>query len=192
MFQLADVEYEDKRVTQDEWKVMKPNTGLGKLPVLEVDGKELPQSGAICRFVAREHGFYPPDAWGRAQVDVITETIVENDASLKKVLLERDQEKKEVLKKEYVEGSLKRQSENLEKLLRKNNEGVGWFVGDKITLADVMVFCIYYDINSSILGKDPSGLPNLDGFELLKSFIVRFKSEPKIAEWIEKRPMTPF
>lgn len=55
-----------------------------------------------------------------------------------------------------------------------------------------MVFCIYYDMNSCILGKDPSGLPNLPGFELLKSFIVRFKSEPKIAEWIEKRPVTPF
>ncbi|PIK46236.1 hypothetical protein BSL78_16895 [Apostichopus japonicus] len=56
MFELAGLEYEDTRVTRDEWKAMKATTGLGQLPVLEVDGIELPQSGAIERYIGRKHG----------------------------------------------------------------------------------------------------------------------------------------
>ncbi|KAJ8021969.1 Hematopoietic prostaglandin D synthase [Holothuria leucospilota] len=55
LFALAGVEYEDKRLTSEEWKKLKPNTPFGGLPILEVDGKVLGQTQAICRHVAHMH-----------------------------------------------------------------------------------------------------------------------------------------
>jgi glutathione S-transferase len=49
------VDYEDKRIPREEWPTMKPNTPLGQMPVLEVDGKMLGQSVAIARYLARTH-----------------------------------------------------------------------------------------------------------------------------------------
>ena len=58
----AKVEYEDKRYTQDEWKVAKASMPNGQLPVLELPGgKQIPQSFTIARFLAIKHGYYPED-----------------------------------------------------------------------------------------------------------------------------------
>ncbi|KAJ8022535.1 S-crystallin SL11 [Holothuria leucospilota] len=191
MFHLAGVDFEDKRVTEDEWKEFKSKPGLGQLPILEVDGKELPQSGAIYRYVAREHGFYPSSSWDRAKVDVVIETVGDFDPEMRKFFSERDPAKKtEVIKHFEEEGSVKH-ANNMEKLLKENNGGTGWFVGDKITLADVIVFYMWYDLVPSLLGIEP-GTFDLKENKLLESFIKRFQSEPSISEWLEKRPQTPF
>ena len=52
----------------DEFKAMNP---VGKVPVLEHDGKYLFESGAICRYAANVTGsdLYPGDAYERAVVD---------------------------------------------------------------------------------------------------------------------------
>ena len=46
----------------------------GKLPYLEVDGKPLPESGAICRFLAAKYGLVAKDAWENAQMESQIET----------------------------------------------------------------------------------------------------------------------
>ncbi|PIK61850.1 hypothetical protein BSL78_01181 [Apostichopus japonicus] len=56
IFHLAGQEFEDYRVTKEEWKQLKPKTPLGQIPILEVDGKQLPQSHAIRRYLAEEFG----------------------------------------------------------------------------------------------------------------------------------------
>merc|ERR1711976_895085 len=50
----SGVEYEDKRITFEEWGALKPNVPFNGLPMLEADGKQLGQSGAILRFLGKE------------------------------------------------------------------------------------------------------------------------------------------
>ncbi len=38
---------QDKRVTPEEWAALKPKTPFGQIPVLEVGGHHVAQSGAI-------------------------------------------------------------------------------------------------------------------------------------------------
>jgi hypothetical protein len=42
-----DILLQDKRVTQDEWAALKGQTPFGQIPVLEVGGHHVAQSGAI-------------------------------------------------------------------------------------------------------------------------------------------------
>ena len=46
---LADVPFTDNRVKGSDWAAMKASTKYGQMPVLEIDGKEVNQSGAMMR-----------------------------------------------------------------------------------------------------------------------------------------------
>ena len=59
---LADVEYEDVRISFPEWEELKPKTPHGKLPVLQIDdGPMKTQSGAMMHWVAMKYSkmLYP-------------------------------------------------------------------------------------------------------------------------------------
>ncbi|KIH50854.1 glutathione S-transferase protein [Ancylostoma duodenale] len=58
VFVLAGQEYEDVRLSFEEWPKHKAEMPFGQIPVLEVDGKQLAQSIAIVRFLARKFGRY--------------------------------------------------------------------------------------------------------------------------------------
>lgn len=36
---IADIPFEDKRITHSEWPALKPKTKLGQLPIMHVDGE---------------------------------------------------------------------------------------------------------------------------------------------------------
>jgi len=75
IFHYGGVEFEDKRVAfgNDEWPKLKPNTPTGKLPILEVDGKQLPESGAIFRYLAAKFNLRPKCDWENAQMESAVE-----------------------------------------------------------------------------------------------------------------------
>ena len=67
------VEYEDCRLTSEEWKTIKPTTPFGGVPVLHWDGEEIPQANTILRFVAKNCGLDGKDDIECARADSILE-----------------------------------------------------------------------------------------------------------------------
>ncbi|KAI6219846.1 Glutathione S-transferase [Aphelenchoides fujianensis] len=55
----GNVPFEDVRVDQSEWPELKTKMLYGKLPLLEVHGKQLGESCAIARYLARKQGETP-------------------------------------------------------------------------------------------------------------------------------------
>jgi prostaglandin-H2 D-isomerase / glutathione transferase len=50
---------------------------MGQMPVLEVDGRRVHQSLAMCRYVAKQVGVAGGDAFEDLQIDAIVDTINE-------------------------------------------------------------------------------------------------------------------
>lgn len=55
---------------------------MGMLPVLEVDGKRVNQSLAMCRYIANQVKLVGADAWEDLQIDTVVDTV--NDFRLSK------------------------------------------------------------------------------------------------------------
>ncbi|XP_071848856.1 S-crystallin SL11-like [Apostichopus japonicus] len=190
LFQLSGTEFEDCRVEYEKWPELKPKIGLGQLPVLEIDGTEYPQSHAAYRHLSRKFGFYGKDDHERFLIDIVCETADDLWAEIFRIFQAEKEKKPELRETFKTEGALK-VTANLEKLLKKNKNGTGWFVGDGITLADVMAFNMIYDFIPFVL-ETKEGEFDLKDQEVLKAFVERFKSNAKISDWLKKRPQTPF
>ncbi|XP_077290068.1 glutathione S-transferase-like [Arctopsyche grandis] len=74
MFAYFDVEFEDSRIAREDWPAIKEQQPFGKIPVLEVDEKQLSQSVAICRYLGKRFGLTTDDPFK----DALLEAVVDN------------------------------------------------------------------------------------------------------------------
>jgi len=185
-FAAADVKYEDIRYTGEQWQEKKKEglSPLGYLPMLEVDGKKLCESMAILRYVARECGLCPSDSFQNAQCDMINDTV--NDLIYKKMgafIFEKDEEKKKSLKNEFFGTELPNYLTKMTALLKENSGGQGFFVGDKLTYADISMYTLG-DFMARLGDK------TFDKFPEIKAHHERVCEISGIKDWIKKRPET--
>ncbi|XP_077985260.1 hematopoietic prostaglandin D synthase-like [Glandiceps talaboti] len=186
IFAAAGVEYDDVRFEQEQWETEKA-TGrypFDQIPILKVDGYILAQSRAIARFVAKEHGLAGKDNLENAKIDVIVDVLEDVLVDfLDFFFFETDEEKKKVLESKYNTNRVPVSLRGLEKLLKDNNGGDGYFVGDDLSWADLAFLAqMDYDV--------PRNATLLDDYPKLKALRERVMALPKIAEWREKRPET--
>ncbi|XP_048257392.1 glutathione S-transferase 1-like [Haliotis rufescens] len=182
LFALAGQGYEDARFTQETWPAEKPNTPLGQMPVLDIDGKSFGQSSAISRYLARTFGFYGNGDLEALAVDQVLGVIQDVITALMKSFQEKDEAKKAELRKELADVKIPLYFGMLEKLL-KNNGSTGLFVGKKISLADVSLFDLCDKVKSMV---------KLADYPLVKKCNDNVGTNPKIKAWVEKRPVTEF
>lgn len=64
-----------------------PATPFGQMPVLEVDGKKINQSTAICRYLAKQHGLVGANDWEDLEIDATVDTIHDLRTSKSRVSL---------------------------------------------------------------------------------------------------------
>ncbi|KAK3608732.1 hypothetical protein CHS0354_000997 [Potamilus streckersoni] len=185
LFALADVEYEDVRYEREDWPAKKPGMPLQALPVLEIDGKMMTQSHAIIRYLAREYGFNGTDNMETFRIDEIHEAIVELQRELYKFHFENDEAKKKEVRQSLVDTIIPKFMNFFERRITENHRSGGYFVGDGITLADVLVYNIIFNI-------EKSQMVSLDNWPKTAALCKKVASHPKIADWLKKRPQTEF
>ncbi|CAD5120281.1 DgyrCDS8857 [Dimorphilus gyrociliatus] len=140
-FLLAKVPFEEERIPKEKWADLKPkylsDLPFGQLPLLEVDGKKLCQSGAINRMLAKKFGNYGKNIEEETRIDMVIgcmSDVIEPAV----VIYIRNKDSPDFEKKaaDYENRVLPEGLAKLEKLLEQNNEGIG-FVGKDITWADL-------------------------------------------------------
>ncbi|XP_054773128.2 probable glutathione S-transferase 7 [Lytechinus pictus] len=188
MLALRGCEYVDERFSHEEWpqrKIDKAAYPLGQAPVLTVDGKVvIPQIRAICRYLASELDFFGTTRLEGAQIDVILETLTDIGKKLVPILLNPDESKKAELGKEFVQSSSKPYFSYLDELIK--DAGGKYFVGNKISLADIEVFHTLDMMTNSKYAIE--GV--LDAYPQLSAFYKFFKEEGPLDSYLKSRPVT--
>ncbi|KAH7716781.1 glutathione S-transferase [Aphelenchoides avenae] len=181
LFAHEGAEYEDVRITQEEWANKKSEAPFGKLPWLEVDGKKLPESHAINRYLARKFGLAGKDEWEQAWVDAIADLIKDLGTETSGFIMvafgfkEGDKDK---LRKDVFDPAVERVFALLEKFIKES--GSGFLVKSGYTWVDFLV--------AEMLVTDENIAPGcLDKHSELKAYKERVHSIPKIKDYVASR-----
>eukprot|EP00467_Chlorarachnion_reptans_P013641 CAMPEP_0114491304 /NCGR_PEP_ID=MMETSP0109-20121206/2926_1 /TAXON_ID=29199 /ORGANISM="Chlorarachnion reptans, Strain CCCM449" /LENGTH=225 /DNA_ID=CAMNT_0001668023 /DNA_START=113 /DNA_END=790 /DNA_ORIENTATION=+ len=146
-FAVAGIKFEDVRIEFKDWGKVKPTTPWGSLPVLETpSGDILTQCRALTRFVGKKAKLYPSDDLAAAKVDEMMDVCEDlgklvNDTGKGMEKAEKEKARVESSTKGPIAAFLKK----VDAYIAKNGKD-GHVVGDKLTIADLFLFC-----NSSFL-----------------------------------------
>nr|UEN71122.1 glutathione S transferase-S4 [Glyphodes pyloalis] len=174
-------EFEDDRFDRENWPKLKPNMPFGQVPVLEVDGKKVAQSTAICRYLAKQFGLVGKDDWENLLIDSTVDSIHDLRAKLGAYHYESVAEAKEAKRAPLFDEIIPLYLERLDAQVKKNG---GYFVGEKLTWAD-LVFVGLLDYLNFMAKFDL-----LEKHENLKALKEKVLAVPAIKAWVEKRPQS--
>ncbi|XP_071808901.1 S-crystallin SL11-like [Asterias amurensis] len=185
---LADKKYEDVRFSlegpHDELKKKLP---CGQLPVFYVDGKPLVDSSAINSYLAREFGYYGSSSWEAALIDQVVGVVGDLWTPLIETAFMPDEAAQLAKQKELFDGKAQGFLKFLEDMLCKNKEGDGFFVGDKISLADLNFHTAMESLeNLKYTDK------KLDKYPKLAALRTRISADKGLSEYLAARPTRPF
>ncbi|XP_078383976.1 hematopoietic prostaglandin D synthase-like isoform X1 [Oculina patagonica] len=186
-FAAANIEFEDIRLDGDEWAKEKASgrPPFGQMPfIVTPEGKVLGQSGAVMKYICKKAGMYPSDPFDEAVANMITDGVTDLFNGIVKFNFEKDEARKEELKKEFFETTLPARLEKFDALLKGP-----FFLGDKMTYADIA----FFDLNNGFLGQGKPEVPeHLSKFPKLAEHYKRVLDVPGIKAWVEKRPKSDY
>ncbi|KAI6238184.1 GST protein [Aphelenchoides fujianensis] len=183
IFAHAGVPFEDVRIEREQFK--KADWPFGKLPVLEMDGKKLPESMAIIRYLAKQHGLAGKNDFESAEIDAIVYLWKDffNDIMpyfrIVCGLLEGDKDK---VRKAEFEPALEKYVPILEQLLKES--GNGFLHKSGLSWADFVAANFFFQCRKH--------LEEFGKFAALNEHCDRVHSLPKVKEWVARRPDTKF
>ncbi|XP_041982521.1 uncharacterized protein LOC121735685 [Aricia agestis] len=175
-----DVQFNDHRLTKDEWAKFKPSTPFGQLPMLVIDGKKYTQSMAISRYLGHKYGLAGDSLEDSFQIDQNVDFFYDIRLKAYTTHHEKDEAAKaakhEALVKDYYPTALAK----LDELIKKNN---GHLALGKLTWADFL-FAGVYDHFKVILQ-----MPDLDTrYPSFRQVYDTVYSLPKVKAFSEKAP----
>jgi len=149
---------------------------LGKVPILDVDGFQIPQSKAIERYIARTYGMMGSSDLEAALVDAFAEHVRDMKDAYTKAKAAGEQAK-------FFEEKL---PDLLGKVAKSSTAPGPWLVGTKLSYADVVFFAFLTDFFDDKEAAKKATPPKI------QAAVDAVAALPQIKKWIESRPVTPF
>ncbi|KAK7866813.1 hypothetical protein R5R35_005246 [Gryllus longicercus] len=181
MLAYGDIDYEDIRISFEEWPKLKADSPYGLMPFIEINGKVINQSTSICRYFAKQLDLAGKDEFEALQIDATADTI----ADLRHTIGDywwRSEEKDKPKKREIlVNETIPKYLSRFEKQVQDNN---GYFVNGKLSYADLYL-AANVEYLSAVMKSNI-----LDGYPNLKALVEKVDNIPKIKAWINKRPQS--
>ncbi|XP_055346026.1 probable glutathione S-transferase 7 [Paramacrobiotus metropolitanus] len=177
----AGQKFEDNRLAKGDWGTMKPGTPYGQLPVLEVDGKMLGQSGAMVRYVARQHGLMGSGAWEEALIDSFNDAAMDVFQAAMKVIYGTEESQKAAEGKKFKDETVPGFFKIFDKYIQEHGKD-GHVVGNKLSLADLALF----NVVDQLITIQLTGADCAEQFPNVKKVVDTVKHDPKIDAYLKK------
>ena len=145
MLAHAKVDYIDDRIEQSAWPALKMSKfGGAGLPVLTLaNGKQLCQSQAVFRLLARQYNYYPTNVDVQLAHDWVADNYVDLFGPMMSALVfEKDPAAKAEKQEKFFGTQL---PTFMNQVCKYINSPGRWLFGDKICAADFMVGRVYTD-----------------------------------------------
>ncbi|XP_012938470.2 glutathione S-transferase 1, partial [Aplysia californica] len=175
VFAAAGKQLEDVRFPETEWPQYKEKAPFGLAPYMEIDGKLYAQSVALSTYFAKLFDLYGKTDKECLQIDQLLNVIQDFITISFKIYEEPDEEKKAEKLKTCKESDTARYMGYFEKLLKEN--GTGYYVGDRLTLADLAVFDVVTGWMKYFMGP-------IDGFPLVNAFVDKIGAGERIKAYM--------
>lgn len=193
---IGQLQYENVRLNGELWSKLKPTSPFGQVPMLECNGINICHTNAINIYLAKKAGIAGKDDLEQAQVQMYVELCYDLFIFFyNSITNERDPEMRAKNQKIFEEDKIP----NFIQLMNKRLQEAGgkYFVGDKLTLADLQVAAFFKSFTDpddptiqyllpSLHSYRTSGI--LDEYPQLVQHIKTVTDEPNLKEWLEKRP----
>ncbi|XP_076287867.1 glutathione S-transferase S1 [Lasioglossum baleicum] len=176
----SGIQFEDNRVEFEEWPKLKSQMPMGQVPVLEIDGKLLHQTKAICRLIAKQNNLYGANEYEAYEIDATIETIDDLRMAITQYYWQENADFKAKLK----EVAFEKLPVYLDKLNEQVKKNGGYFVGGKLTWAD-----LEWAAKTHILSATTETELNKNHPELQK-LVEKVNALPNIKAYLAKRPKT--
>ncbi|KAK7866815.1 hypothetical protein R5R35_005247 [Gryllus longicercus] len=181
VLEYSNVEYEDKRIQVEDWLELKPTIPFGLLPTLEINGKVINQSTAICRYYAKKVGLAGSDDFEALQIDAIADTVVDLRTAIGMYHWRTPEAEKPARAKVLKTENIPTYFSQFEKILKEND---GYFVNGKLSYADLL-FAGTAEYFNNVMKFDV-----FEGYPLAKALVEKVHNLPRIKEWVARRPQT--
>lgn len=154
-FHAAGIDFEDNRLSFQEFGEMRKDTRFNSLPVLEIDGNQVTQTNALCRYVGKMASLYPVDDVQALYCDEVLDAL---EDLLHKIVPTFGLQGEELQKarEKLVDGWLTVHLRGLGELLARG--GGEYFAGDSLTMADLKAFVQVRSLRAGTLDHVPADL----------------------------------
>ena len=170
------VPFENIMISLEEWKTKKQDYEFRQLPQLEVNGKKMTQTIAICLYLARQLNLYPKDLYLQYHVDSLLAVRDDITPLYRKVKYHINTEEDTKAYKEQMILYLQRIEKRYEEL------GSGkYYIGNELSVADFFLGCMITEF--CVLVKDEDVLSKYAPG--IKKLIDRL-NENELKEYLEK------
>lgn len=150
----AGIAIEDDRISYKEFAEMRKSTPFNSVPVFTIDGVEVTQSNALCRYVGKMAGLYPTDDLQALYCDEVMDAIEDLTHYIVPTFSLKDEELRTAREK-LVNGWMTTYLRGLEGLLTRGGD---YFAGNRLTVADIKAFVVTNWLCSGHLEHVPKDL----------------------------------
>ena len=187
---ISNIPFEDVRISREEFINMiktgyLPNekkVPFHQLPVIEVDGEIIGQTGAIARYCGKISNLYSNDNINAAKIDQIIDAATDITNLVSPTIREKDEQKKVEDRLLLKNKLLPRWFRYLENILSESTSD--WFVENKMTIADIAMWRLLGWLISGIIDGIPTTI--VDNYPKLKNIHTNVHQHPKVQEWMLK------
>ncbi|XP_014771118.1 S-crystallin 3 [Octopus bimaculoides] len=185
LFAAAGVQYNDRRIEGSVWKDMRSKMPCCMMPILEVDSRyQIPQSMSISRYLAREFGFHGKNNMEMARIDYISDCFYDIMDDYMRMYQDNNGRMMSERRMRFQE-TCRRILPFLERTLEMQNGGSRFFMGDNMTMADMMCYCAL----ENPMMEDSSFL---NSYPKIRALRERVMTHSKMSHYLKKRCRTDF